>query len=104
MPAPTAEERSLVDSMPHILWINGPDGTVIYFNARWTEYTGVPLDESVARGTGAFVHPDDLAAILPLFTRARERGESIGSTPSPSGSSRWAGWRRRWGRCWASPP
>lgn len=77
MSVPTAEELSLMDSMPHIVWIGHPDGTVIYFNARWAAYTGVNLEESVAQGTESFVHPDDLAVIVPLFTRLRETGESI---------------------------
>jgi PAS domain S-box-containing protein len=77
MSMPTAAELSLVDAMPHIMWVSRPDGTVIYFNARWTAYTGVNLEESVARGTESFVHPDDLAAIVPQFTRSYGTGESI---------------------------
>jgi len=39
-----ARFRQLADAMPQIVFAAQPDGTVDYFNRRWTEYTGLPQD------------------------------------------------------------
>src|SRR5205085_871545 len=55
--------RTLTEAIPQIVWNAGPDGAMTYFNRRWLDYTGVPLDEAAGRGWLAAVHPDDRGRI-----------------------------------------
>ena len=49
--------RSLVEAMPQLAWISGPDGSDLYRNSRWTEYSGVSLTELAERGWRAVIDP-----------------------------------------------
>ena len=45
--------------MPQIVWIARTDGWNVYLNKRWTEYTGLTLEESLGVGWNKQFHPDD---------------------------------------------
>ena len=49
-----------MDSLPSMAWRCRPNGFVEFFNRRWLEYTGLPLDRALGWGWAAAVHPDDL--------------------------------------------
>jgi PAS domain S-box-containing protein len=51
--------HALTDSMPQIVWMTGTDGLNVYFNQRWTDYTGLTPQESSGAGWLKPVHPDD---------------------------------------------
>ena len=53
------EFRVLAEAMPQIVWICLPNGSNIYFNQQWIDYTGLTMEES--RGTGWIIpfHPED---------------------------------------------
>jgi PAS domain S-box-containing protein len=51
--------RTLTEALPQMVWTADARGAVTYFNARWAEYTGVPLEVGRADGWGQVVHPDD---------------------------------------------
>jgi PAS domain S-box-containing protein len=56
--------RDLADSMPQIVWVVGPDDKLEYINRRWTEYTGLSVEESRDQGKiDAVIHPDDVARL-----------------------------------------
>lgn len=57
------ELTRLADAIPHIVWTMARDGSPTYFNAKWTEHSGLDLARTVEIGAATFVHPDD----LPLF-------------------------------------
>ena len=54
-----AEFRALAESMPQIVWMIHPDGRTIYFNQRWSDYTGMTLADSSGYGWKQPFHPDD---------------------------------------------
>jgi len=55
-----AKFRVLADSMPQIVWSATPEGKRDYFNARWYEYTGLPVGSCDGPdGAKALVHPED---------------------------------------------
>lgn len=59
------------DSVPQLLWRTLPDGTVDYFNRRYTEMTGHDLAEAIEKQNwGEWFHPEDWPAAQELFTRA----------------------------------
>ncbi|HEX7742034.1 MAG TPA: PAS domain-containing protein, partial [Sphingobium sp.] len=51
--------RTLADAMPQIVWSTLPDGYHDYYNARWYEYTGVPVGSTDGEGWNGMFHPDD---------------------------------------------
>ncbi|WP_022683689.1 sensor histidine kinase [Sphingobium bisphenolivorans] len=84
--------RTLADTMPQMVWSTLPDGYHDYFNARWYEFTGVPLGSTDGDGWNGIFHPDDQQ-------RARERWQQSLETGEPyeieyrlrhhSGAYRW---------------
>src|SRR5215510_4236612 len=59
--ARTAEHdlRLAVDTIPTIVWVTEPDGTVTFMNRAWRDFTGLTLDD-VARGRWVeTLHPDE---------------------------------------------
>jgi PAS domain S-box-containing protein len=78
--APTAEDLTLADAMPHIVWIHDAEGRVSYFNKQWTAYTGLTVEETRTEGPASHVHPADLVQIQPLFRSARAAGEELEAT------------------------
>ena len=60
-PDPTGPRHahSVLDTIPHLVWVAGPDGTPEYYNSRCVEYLGIPLADLLAGAWGRAVHPDD---------------------------------------------
>ncbi|HLL23624.1 MAG TPA: PAS domain-containing protein [Kofleriaceae bacterium] len=67
-----AEELSIIDAIPHIVWTQTPAGEVLYFNPQWTRFSGLTLEETLARGAASTVHAADLGALQQLFASARD--------------------------------
>jgi PAS domain S-box-containing protein len=51
--------KTLADTMPQMVWSTTPDGLHDYYNARWYEFTGVPLGSTDGEGWNGMFHPDD---------------------------------------------
>lgn len=51
--------RTLADTMPQMVWSTLPDGYHDYYNARWYEYTGVPMGSTDGEGWNDMFHPDE---------------------------------------------
>ncbi|GAC1404502.1 MAG: hypothetical protein NVSMB64_07830 [Candidatus Velthaea sp.] len=61
--------RKLADELPHMVWLAETDGTVVYFNRRWLEYTGLPFEEAITReGWAKTVEPGDLLLATAAFS------------------------------------
>lgn len=73
--APDAFVKEVADAVPHIIWTHDADGQARYFNRRWTDYTGVTVDETIRVGPDAFVHPDDHERVMAQFVQARGDGQ-----------------------------
>jgi PAS domain S-box-containing protein len=83
---------AVVDALPGLVWTAFPDGQIDYLNQRWSDYTGLRVEESRGRGWQSAVHPKDLPGLLagwqvdsdspvPVETQVRLRG--------PDGRYRW---------------
>jgi PAS domain S-box-containing protein len=69
----TGADLLLAESIPHLVWIAGPDGTVSYYNGRAERYGGIaPIGDDRFEWQPA-VHPDDLGRTLALWGAAVER-------------------------------
>jgi formate hydrogenlyase transcriptional activator len=84
--------RKIIDTIPTLAWCSLPDGTGIFWNRRWHEYTGLSLE--VVRGWGwqDAIHPEDLKEITDKwlgFLAAGQPGEVEGRLRRFDGVYRW---------------
>lgn len=70
-----AEFRTLVETMPQIVWVTRPDGWHVDFNQSWLDYTGLTLEESLGFGWNPPFHPDDRALAAERWLQATSSGE-----------------------------
>jgi PAS domain S-box-containing protein len=66
--------RGLAESVPVIVWVVGPDGSVHYGNQAWTSYSGLAFEPGGDVTDARFVHADDLARTRTSWTTARGSG------------------------------
>lgn len=72
-----AERFKLIcDSMPQLVWTTDPRGSLDFFNTRWTEFTGMSMEESVGiyNWTKKF-HPDDMPETRRRWEHSLNTGE-----------------------------
>ena len=69
-----AKFRVLADTMPQIVWSATPDGQLDYFNARWYEYTGIPIGSIDSSITAAAIHPGELSNVAAAWLAALASG------------------------------
>lgn len=67
--------RTLADTMPQMVWSTLPDGFHDYYNARWYEYTGVPVGSTDGEAWSGMFHPDDQDRAWGRWSRSLETGE-----------------------------
>jgi PAS domain S-box-containing protein len=65
----------IADSLPHLVWIAGPDGATQYINRRWQEYTGLPHGQAMGWDWQSAIHPDDVPTTLARWRQAVRGGE-----------------------------
>src|SRR6202045_1760321 len=69
--------RLVIDKPAALIHTGRPDGYLDYFNQRWLEFLGLPLEEVCGwRWTGA-VHPEDVAGLLQKWHAALGSGEPL---------------------------
>lgn len=61
---------AIADYIPQILWITDSNGILTYCNKRWTEYTGLNFEETVAGRWVEMIHPDDLQSSINAWNNA----------------------------------
>ena len=67
--------RTLVDAMPQMVWTTLPDGLHDYYNARWYEFTGVPVGSTDGAGWNNMFHPDDQERAWKVWENSLTTGE-----------------------------
>ena len=68
-----ARFRSMVDTVPQIIWIADADGRMEFLNRQFSIYTGAPFSSmSPSEIAGAFIHPEDAPHVVAAFQAARE--------------------------------
>jgi PAS domain S-box-containing protein len=87
-----ARFRNIADSMPQMVWSSRTDGRYDYFNARWYEYTGVPIGSTDGDAWQALIHAEDRHAALHAWRASLESGQPYRSEyrlKNRSGEYRW---------------
>lgn len=67
--------RALTDAMPQLVWAADENGSHLYYNRRWYEYTGLSEEESLGFGFTNALHPDDRERTVARWERAWRAGE-----------------------------
>jgi PAS domain S-box-containing protein len=71
------ELRQLIEVIPQHVIVLEPDGSLVYVNQVAREYTGLTLEDSVAKDALAKIfHPDDLGTVLEERRRGISRGDA----------------------------
>jgi PAS domain S-box-containing protein len=72
-----AEELRLAyDMIPALAWNSDIDGTLVSFNQRWFDYTGLTREESMGDGWARAIHPDDIGKVARKWREVLEVGEA----------------------------
>ena len=58
------ELRALADAIPQLAWIAEQDGTMVWYNQRWYDYTGTTPDQMRGDGWQRVYAPDCVPAML----------------------------------------
>ena len=69
-----ARFRLIADSMPQMVWAAQTSGGYDYYNARWYEFTGIPIGSADGDGWCNVLHPDDRNRAWVSWRRALTTG------------------------------
>jgi diguanylate cyclase (GGDEF)-like protein/PAS domain S-box-containing protein len=67
--------RTILDSMPQMVWSAGADGRNDYFNRQWHEFTGIGRDTGVIINVRELLHPKDVDRVTAAWTHSLVSGE-----------------------------
>jgi two-component system CheB/CheR fusion protein len=67
--------RQIVDSVPHLVWTAGADGTRDYFSQQWRDYTGLSAGPQLDEGWIEAYHPEDRGAMLDAWRESLRTGK-----------------------------
>jgi PAS domain S-box-containing protein len=67
--------RTLIESLPQLVWTCKPDGECDYISPQWVRYTGVPESEQLSYRWLNQVHPDDRESVAAAWNHSvKEKG------------------------------
>jgi PAS domain S-box-containing protein len=69
--------RTLSETIPHLVWTGNNLGIIDDCNSRWTEYTGLTAEDTVAHGWSHVIHPDDRDRALETWQQSIASGEAF---------------------------
>ncbi|MGJ5675038.1 MAG: PAS domain-containing protein [Nostochopsis sp.] len=66
--------RILSEAIPAMIWTSNAAGVTDYTNQRWSEYSGLTLEETVGDGWHKVLHPDDLEPTIQRWQESLQTG------------------------------
>ncbi|MGP1385519.1 MAG: PAS domain S-box protein [Thainema sp.] len=84
--------RYLAESIPQLVWTADAGGRLLDVNQRWTEFTGLSLEQAQIGGWQAVVHPEDIPTLNQKWTMAQQAGtdyQAEGRMRQMGGGYRW---------------
>ncbi|MDF2947288.1 MAG: arcB1 [Bacillales bacterium] len=61
---------NILENFPYYSWKIDEHGNVVYLDKRWSEYTGIPIEESLGHGWLRVVHPNDIKLATNILEKA----------------------------------
>jgi PAS domain S-box-containing protein len=68
--------RQIIETVPGLLWSNGPDSEPTHVSQRMLDYSGVRFEDFKHRGWEAFVHPAEFPETAKAYDHAIQTGTS----------------------------
>lgn len=68
--------QTLIETVPHPIWLADADGKVTFISKAWQKLTGVPAEKSLEMRWKETVHPDDVTRVRSRLHETRKRGKS----------------------------
>lgn len=67
--------RTLANSISQLAWMADADGSIVWFNQRWLDYTGLAAEEARDGGWEKVNHPDHLDRVIGRIKQCFATGE-----------------------------
>lgn len=64
--------RTVADSIPALIWVDGPDQQSLFYSQTWLQFTGRSLEQEIGEGWQQSLHPDDLQQWMRRYNVAFE--------------------------------
>ncbi|MGY3609642.1 MULTISPECIES: PAS domain-containing sensor histidine kinase [unclassified Bradyrhizobium] len=71
--------RLIIDAIPTVAWGALPDGSNVFVNQRWLEYTGMPAQQAAGWGWQAVFHPEDIGEHAEKWRASLATGQAFES-------------------------
>ncbi|MDZ8183988.1 MAG: PAS domain S-box protein [Nostoc sp. ChiSLP02] len=68
--------RTLADNISQFAWMADNKGQIFWYNQRWFDYTGIPLEEIQSKVSSQVLHPDQLERVNKKFYDCIETGQT----------------------------
>src|SRR4029077_20142259 len=65
----------VIDSIPSLIHTARPDGYFDYFNQRWLDYAGLPIEDLLGWKWTAAIHPEDVEGLVAKLRFSIASGE-----------------------------
>src|SRR5579872_312434 len=65
----------IAEAIPAFVWLDAPNGSAVYANKRWLDYTGLTAEENRGHGWEVVVHPDDALRLQSERERTLSSGQ-----------------------------
>ncbi|PSR53113.1 hypothetical protein AHMF7605_06015 [Adhaeribacter arboris] len=67
--------RLLSEAIPQLIWLSRPDGSTVWFNQNWLNFTGLSMKESSDWGWTQAIHPEQAADVQAAYLAAVRSGQ-----------------------------
>lgn len=84
--------RCLAECIPQLIWTANADGGLDDINQRWSDYTGLTLEQAQGAGWIETLHPDDIRPLLEAWQTAQQQKsfyQAEARMRSTAGNYRW---------------
>jgi PAS domain S-box-containing protein len=72
-----AQFRRIIDAIPALAWSISPDGSDVFLNRRWYDYTGLSPREATGYGWTVSFHPEDVGRVTDIFMAHLASGDPV---------------------------
>jgi PAS domain S-box-containing protein len=84
--------RCLAELIPQLVWTANGEGALLDVNQRWTDFTGLSVEQAHIQGWERVVHPEDIPLLSQKWTEAVQQGtiyQAEGRMRRADGIYRW---------------